>query len=105
MRRLRSTLLSVTIETYIPERVTCAGRPIDETFAVVLYDADSDTPHGAMTTHAPPAENTRDGPLEVVGTREGRRWRVRIDQIEVVRSTSVGFEFNIFGKVDRQPAE
>lgn len=92
----------MTTEAYIPSEVTLAGRRIDEVFAVTLYDPDSDAPHGAITTHAPLAEGERGGPLVVVGTREGKHWRVTLPEIEVCRRTAVGCEFTIFGRVERE---
>jgi len=93
----------MTLETYIPDRITYAGQPLATVFAAVLYDPDSDTPHGAITTHDPLPEGERGGPLRIDGTRDGRTWRVTMPQIEVVRSTAVGFEFNIYGRVRREP--
>jgi hypothetical protein len=37
----------------------------------------------------------------LVGTREGRAWRVEIEEIEVCRRSPVGCEFTIFGAVRR----
>ncbi len=92
----------MTTEAYIPEEVTLAGRRIDEVFAVTLYDPDSDDPHGSMTTHNPLPEGQRAGPLIVVGTRDGKRWRVTLPEIEDYRSTAVGCEFTVFGRVRRE---
>lgn len=89
-------------EAYIPVEVTYGERRIDEVFAVTLHDPDSDTPHGAMTTHYPLPEDERGGPLVIVGTRAGKTWRVTLPEIEVVRRTAVGCEFNIFGGVHRE---
>jgi hypothetical protein len=87
----------MTTEAYIPSQVTFRDRRIEEVFAVTLYDPDSDDPHGAMTTHHPLAEGER-GPLVVLGTRDGKQWRVTLPEIEVIRRTSVGCEFIIYGR-------
>ena len=55
-----------------------------------------------MTTHHPLAEGERGGPLVVVGTRDGKRWRVTLPEIEVCRRAAVGCEFTIFGSVGRE---
>jgi hypothetical protein len=88
-------------EAYIPQDVQLAGEPISETFALTLHDPDSDTPHGTLTTHQPPAEGTRRGPLVVRGTRDGQAWRVTLPEIEVYRASSVGCEFNVYGRIER----
>lgn len=90
----------MTIETYVPEEVTFGGDPITETFALVLHDPDSDAAYGTLTTHHAPAEGSR-GDLVVVGTRDGVRWRVTIDEVEVYRKTPVGCEFTILGPLAR----
>jgi hypothetical protein len=95
----------MTTEAYIPTEVTFDSRTLDEVFAVVLHDPDSDDPHGSMTTHNPLPAGTRGGPLVVVGTRDGRRWRITLPEIEVSRSSAVGFEYTIFGKVSRERIE
>lgn len=92
----------MTTETYIPTRVALGARPIGDVFAITLYDPDSDEPHGAMTTHEPLAEGERGGPLEVVGTRDGKSWRITLPEIEVCRATAVGCEFTIFGRITRE---
>ena len=98
--------MEMTTEAYIPRQVTFDGRPVAEVFALTLHDPDSDTPHGALTTHNPLSEGAR-GPLVVIGTREGSDWRVQLPEIEVYRQTAVGCEFNIFAPVMRTelPAE
>lgn len=88
-------------ETYIPTEVTFAARPVQEVFAVTLHDPDSAAPHGALTTHHPPEEGAR-GALVITGRREGRTWRVTLPEIEIVRRTAVGCEYNIFGRVRRE---
>jgi hypothetical protein len=88
-------------EAYIPAEVTFAGRRIHEVFAVTLYDPDSDDPHGALTTHQPLEEGERGGPLVVLGTRDGKQWRVTLPEIEVIRRTAVGCEFIVFGRITR----
>ncbi len=92
----------MTTEAYIPSEVTYGGQPVQEVFAVTLHDPDSDCPHGSMTTHNPLGEGERAGPLVVTGTRDGRRWRVTLPEIEVCRRTAVGCEFTIFGRVQRE---
>ena len=99
---LRLHTIAMTTEAYIPADVTCAGCPVDDVFAVTLYDPDSDEPHGALTTHHPLDEGHRSGPLVVLGARDGRRWRVTLPEIEVCRKTAVGCEFTIFGRVQRE---
>ena len=93
----------MTTEAYVPSKVTYQGQAIDEVFAVTLYDPDSDDPHGAVTTHHPLASGARGGPLVVIGTRDGRSWQLTLSEIEVCRSTAVGFEFVVFGRVQREP--
>ncbi len=93
----------MTTEAYIPTAITFAGRPIADVFAVTLYDPDSDDPHGALTTHNPLPAGQRGGPLVIDATRGGQVWRITLPEIEVVRSTAVGFEFLIFGRVQRTP--
>jgi hypothetical protein len=88
-------------ETYLPAEVTFAARPIADVFAVTLHNPDSDDPHGSMTTHNPLDEDERGGPLLVIGTRDGKRWRVTLPEIEVIRRSAVGFEFLIFGPIER----
>ena len=90
----------MTTEAYIPTEVLFGERRIEDVFAVTLYDPDSDDAHGALTTHHPLAEGER-GPLVVVGTRDGKTWRVTLAEIEVYRSTAVGCEFTIAGGVKR----
>ncbi len=91
----------MTTEAYIPTAVTFAGRPIAEVFALTLYDPDGDDPHGSMTTHNPLPAGQRGGPLIVEGTRGGQSWQVTLREIEVLRSTAVGFEFIVYGRVQR----
>ncbi len=91
----------MTTDTYIPTAVTFAGRPIAEVFAVALYDPDSNEPNGSLTTHAPLPAGARGGPLIIEATRAGRRWRITLPEIEVCRSTAVGFEFLVFGGIQR----
>lgn len=91
----------MTTEAYIPAEVTFAGRRIDEVFAVTLHDPDSDDPHGSLTTHNPLHEGERGGPLVVLGTRDGRQWRITLPEIEVVRRTAVGCEFIVYGRITR----
>lgn len=91
----------MTTETYIPGEVSCAGRPLGEVLALTLYDVDSDDPHGALTTHQPLPVGTRTGPLVAVAARGGAHWRVVLPEIEVCRSTAVGFEFLILGRAER----
>jgi hypothetical protein len=93
----------VTTEVYIPQSVICGGEPLGAAFALTLYDPDGETPHGALTTHTPLDEGFRGGPLVVEGTREERRWRVTLDEIEVVRKTAVGCEFSIYKGLERTP--
>jgi len=93
----------MTLETYIPEEVSFAGEAVAGVFAVTLYDPDSESPHGALTTHQPLTEGTRGGPLMVVGMRDQKRWRVTLGEIEVCRTTAVGCEFTVFGRVVREP--
>jgi len=92
----------MTTEAYIPSEVTYDGQPVDDVFAVTLYDPDSDDPHGALTTQSPLEEGQR-GPLVILGTRDGRSWRVTLPEIEVYRRTVVGCEFTILGGVVREP--
>ncbi len=92
----------MTTEAYLPTSVLFGARPIAEVFAATLYDPDSDDPHGALTTHNPLPAGTRGGPLLVEGTRGGKRWRLTLPEIEVCRSSAVGFEFVIFGGVQRE---
>lgn len=92
----------MTTEAYIPTEVTYGQRRIADVFAVTLHDPDSDTPHGSMTTHEPLNEGERGGPLVVVGTRDGKRWRITLPEIEVCRRTAVGFEYLVFGRVARE---
>jgi len=92
----------VTTETYIPTDVTLAGRRIDEVFAVTLHDPDSDDPHGSITTHNPLPAGERAGPLVLIGTRDGGRWRITLPEIEVCRSTAVGCEYLVFGRIQRE---
>ncbi len=92
----------MTTEAYIPTAVTFGGRPIAEVFAVTLYDPDSDDARGSMTTHHPLPAGERGGPRIVEATRGGDRWRLTLPEIEVCRSSAVGFEFVIFGGVRRE---
>jgi hypothetical protein len=94
----------MTTEAYIPSAVTYGGRRLDSVVVVTLYDPDSDDPHGAVTTPAPLAAGDRGGPLVVIGTRDQHTWRLTLPEIEVCRSTAVGFEFVVFGRVQREPA-
>jgi hypothetical protein len=91
----------VTTEAYIPSDVRFAGRSVEEMFALTLHDPDGEAPHGSLTTHHPLREAQR-GALEVIGRRDGKTWRVTLDEIEVCRATPVGCEFTIFGSVKRQ---
>jgi hypothetical protein len=88
------------LEVYIPGQVQFAGQPIPEAAALTLYNPDSDDPHGALTVPAPPPAGAR-GELLVRGTRDGHEWDVRVPEIEISRSTSVGCEFTIFGRPQR----
>ncbi len=100
-RSLAATLHRMATEAYIQPEVTFAGRTVGEVLAVTLYNADSDDPHGSMTTHQPLHEGER-GPLVVVGTRDKKRWRVTLPEIEVSRASAVGCEFTVFGRVARE---
>ncbi len=91
----------MTTEAYIPTSVLFAGRPIGEVFALTLHDPDSDDPHGALTTHNPLSAGERGGPLVVEATRGGKRWRLTLPEIEGCRSSAVGFEFVLFGRLQR----
>ncbi len=91
----------MSLELYIPGAVLFAGRAIADPVAVTLYDPDSDDPHGSLTAGAPPAAGER-GPLVVHGIRDGSEWEVRLDEIEISRSTAVGCEFTIFGRPQRR---
>jgi hypothetical protein len=91
----------MTAEAYIPAEVTFAGRPIAEVIAVTLYDPDSDDPHGALTTPHPLAAGERAGPLIVLGTRDGKQWRITLPEIEVIRQTAIGCEFIVYGQITR----
>ena len=94
----------MTTEAYIPTAVTFDGRALDDTLAATLYDPDGDDPHGALTTHHPLATGTRGGQLVIVGTRDKKSWRVTLPEIEVYRTTAVGFEFLIVGRIARESA-
>lgn len=94
-------LRGMTTEAYIPTEVTFDGRAVGEVFALTLHDPDSDSPHGALTTHQPLAEGAR-GALIVIGTRDGGMWRITLDEIEVCRQTAVGCEFTIFSGTTRE---
>jgi hypothetical protein len=87
-------------EVYIPTTVTFRGQRLAEVFAVTLYNPDSTDPAGAMTMHGPPSEGAR-GVLELVGTRDGKTWRVTLSEIEISRATAVGCEFTVFGTAVR----
>lgn len=91
----------MTTEAYIPADVTFAGRPVADVYALTLHDPDSDTPHGALTTHNPLPEGAR-GALVVIGSRDGKRWHVHLAEIEVYRQTAVGCEFNVFAPIRRE---
>lgn len=88
-------------ETYIPTEVTFAGQPLDEVFALTLYNADGDDAHGSMTTSAPPAEAQR-GPLAVTGMRDGKQWRLMLPEIEIYHATALGCEFTVLQPVQRE---
>jgi hypothetical protein len=90
------------IETYIPSEVSYAGHRLEEVFVCTLYDPDSDTPYGSLTTANPLPEGQRGGPLVVAGTRDKQQWRVTLAEIEVYRKTAVGCEYLIFGALQRQ---
>lgn len=91
-------------EAYISAEVVFSDQPVEDVIAVTLYDADSEAPHGALTTHHPLEEGAR-GPLLITGTRDGHRWRVTLPEIEVCRRTPVGCEYTIFGTVHRERIE
>ena len=99
---LAAELQPMTTEAYIPSEVRYGEKLIEGAFAVTLYDPDSDSPHGSMTTHQPLDEGARGGPLVIVGTRDGKRWRVTLPEIEVCRTTAVGCEYLIFGRLTRE---
>ncbi len=93
---------ALPLETYIPTKVMYASRELGRSLAVTLYEPDGDAPHGALTTHTTLPEGERSGPLIFEGRRDEQLWRITLPEIEVVRSSSLGFEFNIFGKVQRE---
>jgi hypothetical protein len=92
----------VAIETYIPTEVTYADAAMDGAVALTLYDADTDSPHGALTTRHPLPAGERGGPLLVRGHRGGKRWLLRLAEVEVVNRTALGCEFRVHGQVVRE---
>ena len=88
-------------EAYIPSEVTFAGKAIEEPVIVTFYDADSDRPHGSLTTGKPLAVGARGGPLVVLGTRDKKQWQITVPEIEVRNRTAVGFEYAVHGKLER----
>jgi hypothetical protein len=88
-------------DAYVPTEVTFRGQVIDEAVIVTFYDADSDAPHGSLTTPKPLPVGERGGPLVVVGSRDKKQWRVTVPAIEVRNRTAVGFEYTIVGKLER----
>jgi hypothetical protein len=88
-------------EAYIQPEVTFAGRVLGEVFAVTLYDPDSDDARGSLTTHQPLKEGER-GELIIVGLHAKKRWKVTLPEVEVSRSSAVGCEFTIFGRIMRE---
>ena len=91
----------MTAETYIPTEVSFAGRRIEDVCAVTLHDADSNDPHGSLTTQKPLREGERGGPLVMSGTRYGKVWQITLPEIEVIRRTPVGCEFIVYGRLTR----
>lgn len=91
----------MAIEVYIPAEVSFRDDVIDNAVVFTLYDPDTDAPRAALT--APNALDTgaRGGPLIVVGTRGGKRWRVTLPEIEVVNHTALGCEFRVHGRATR----
>ena len=89
-------------EAYIPTEVIYRGRTIDESVIVTFYDADSEKPHGSMTTGKPLPVGERGGPLVVLGSREKKQWQITAPEIEVRNKTALGFEYTIIGKIERK---
>lgn len=92
----------MAIETYIPTEVTYADAAVDGAVALTLYDPDTDRPHGALTTRNPLPAGARGGPLVVRGRRGGRRWLLRLAEVEVVSRTALGCEFRVHGGIVRR---
>ncbi|TWT46137.1 hypothetical protein RAS1_25850 [Phycisphaerae bacterium RAS1] len=92
-------------EAYIPDEITLAGEKIAEPIVLTFYDPDGDAPHGSLTTTAPLPTGARAGPLICIGRRDKKKWEVRVPEIEVVNRTAVGFEYLIFGAIQRTVLE
>lgn len=92
----------MAIEAYLPQQATLGEQSLENASVVALYDPDGPAPAGALAGVALNVGAT--GPLELVGMREGRRWRVRA-AIEVVAQSAVGCEFRICGEFERAPID
>lgn len=92
------------LEAYAPETVALAGQPLADAKIVAFYDPDGPTPRGALTGVSLDSE-CEVGPLEIVGLREGRRWRVVTAAIAVESRSAIGCEFRLCGPLQRTPLE
>ncbi len=94
----------MAVEVYIPTGADFEGRPLEGARVLTLYDAESDSPTGSMTLSNPLEEETEGGPLEVLGHRDGKLWRILVTSICVRRKSAVGMEFDVRGAIERQEA-
>jgi len=92
----------MAIEAYIPTEVTYADAAMAGAVALTLYDADTDSPHGALTMRRPLPAGARGGPLLVRGRRGGKLWLLRLAEIEVVGRSGQGCEFRVHGGIVRE---
>lgn len=98
----------MTSETYLIDSATLGGVTLPELRVLILYDADSESPHGmlAFRSNLPEqlAAGWRSGPLVVRGRREQPVWNVEIAEIEIIETAADRAEFLIAGRVNREPA-
>ena len=85
----------MSVQAYVPSEVQFDGAPINGTRLITLYHVETDDRHGSVTTSEPLAAGTQGGPLEFVGSRDGKTWRVSIPRISVRNKSAMGFEYDI----------
>ena len=91
----------MAIEAYVPLFVQVGDHLIDRAILLTLYEPDGDNPSGSVTTERPLPEGAG-GTLRLEATRGGESWLVAADQISVVNSSAVGFEFAMSSRPTRE---
>lgn len=91
----------MAIEAYVPTEAIFSGRVLQQPSLVVLYDLDSAHPVGSVTVSGGPSAG-EEGSLTVIGTRDGRQWRVELQRVVIRRTNPAGFECDIHGPVQRE---